>query len=180
MTAGAALIRGKLAAIILGTAGVGLFGQVDSFYRGLVQICILSTGAGVTRCVAALHGVGNASGVRRAFWSITAFSVGLAVLVVGFVLLSSHRLAGLVLGDRRYGLFLAVVAIGLPMQALSDIIMGMLVGLRDLRAQVRVTAAYTAGGVILYTVLILRYGLAGAVYSGKKKSQYHGKMKRNR
>jgi len=166
MTAGAALIRGKLAAIILGTAGVGLFGQVDSFYRGLVQICILSTGAGVTRCIAELHGTGDTPGIRRAFWSITAFSVGLALVVVGFVLLSSRSLSGLVLGDRRYGLFLAVVALGLPMQALSDIIMGMLIGLRDLRAQVGITAAYTAGGVVLYAILILRYGLAGAIYSG--------------
>jgi antigen flippase len=166
MTACAALIRGKLAAVILGTAGVGLFGQVDSFYRGLVQICILSTGAGVTRCVAELRATGDTSGIRRAFWSITAFSVGLAVLVVGLVSLSSRSLSGLVLGDRRYGLFLAVVALGLPMQALSDIIMGMLIGLRDLRAQVWITAAYTGGGVVLYTILILRYGLAGAIYSG--------------
>lgn len=165
MTAGAALIRGKLAAIVLGTAGVGLFGQVDSFYRGLVQICILSTGAGVTRCVAELYGAGNAPGIRRAFWSVTAFSVGLASLVVGLVLFSCHGLAGLVLGDRRYGVFLAIVAIGLPMQALSDIIMGMLVGLRDLRSQVSVTAAYTTGGLFLYAVLIRQYGLAGAVYS---------------
>jgi len=165
MTASAALIRGKLAAIILGTAGVGLFGQVDSFYRGLIQICILSTGAGVTRCVAELHGAGDTPGIRRAFWSITAFSVGLAVLVVGLVLLSSRSLSGLVLGDRRYGVFLAIVALGLPMQALSDIIMGMLIGLRDLRAQVWVTAAYTTGGVVLYAILILRYGLAGAIYS---------------
>jgi Na+-driven multidrug efflux pump len=165
MTASAALIRGKLAAIILGTAGVGLFGQVDSFYRGLVQICILSTGAGVTRCVAELHAAGDAPGIRRAFWSITVFSVGLALLVVGLVLFSSRSLSGLVLGDRRYGLFLAVVAIGLPMQALSDIMMGMLVGLRDLRGQVWVTAAYTAGGVVLYAILVFRYGLAGAIYS---------------
>jgi Na+-driven multidrug efflux pump len=165
LTASAALIRGKLAAIILGTAGVGLFGQVDSFYRGLVQICILSTGAGVTRCVAQLQGAGDVSGIRRAFWSITAFSVGLAVLVVGLVFLSSHSLAAVVLSNRRYGFFLAVVAIGLPMQALSDIIMGMLVGLRELRTQVLITGAYTAGGVILYAILIFRYGLAGAIYS---------------
>ncbi len=165
MTAGAALIRGKLAAIILGTAGVGLFGQVDSFYRGLVQICILSTGAGVTRCIAELHGAGETSGIRRAFWSITVFSMGLAVLVVGLVLLWSRNLSGLVLGDRRYGFFLAVAAIGLPMQALSDIIMGMLVGLRDLQGQLWVTAAYTVGGLVLYAILILRWGLAGAIYS---------------
>jgi Na+-driven multidrug efflux pump len=166
MVASAALVRGKLAAIILGTAGVGLFGQVDSFYRGLVQICILSTGAGVTRCVAELHGAGDTPGIRRALWSIVAFSVGLAVLVVGFVLLWSHSLAGLVLGDRRYGFFLAVVALGLPLQALSDIIVGMFVGLRDLRAQLWITAAYTAGGTVLYAILILRFGLAGAIYSG--------------
>ncbi len=165
MTAGAALIRGKLAAIILGTVGVGLFGQVDSFYRGLVQICILSTGAGVTRCVAELYGTGDTPGIRRAFWSIAAFSVGLAVLVVGLVLLSFRGLSGLVLGDRRYGFFLAVVAIGLPMQALSDIIMGMLVGLRDLRGQVWVTATYTVGGLVVYAILIFRCGLAGAIYS---------------
>src|SRR3989442_8212812 len=80
MTAAAALVRGKLAALILGTAGVGVFGQVDTFYRGLVQICILSTGAGVTRCVAELHGARDSAGIRRAFWSITAFSLCLALL----------------------------------------------------------------------------------------------------
>lgn len=165
MTAAAALVRGKLAALILGTTGVGVFGQVDSFYRGLVQICILSTGAGVTRCVAELYGNGDHPRIRRAFWSITAFSLCLAVLASALVLFSSQGLAGLVLGKREYGLFLAVVSLGLPLQAISDIIMGMLVGLRDLRAQVSITAAYTGAGVILYALLILHYGLAGAVYS---------------
>ena len=165
MTAAAALIRGKMAAIILGTTGVGVFGQVDSFYRGLVQICILSTGAGVTRCVAELHGNGDHAGIRHAFWSIAAFSLCLAAIASAMVLFSSRGLAALVLGTPQYGLFLSVVSLGLPLQALSDIIMGMLVGLRDLRAQVSITAAYTGGGVILYALLILRYGLAGAVYS---------------
>jgi enterobacterial common antigen flippase len=165
MTAAAALVRGKLAALILGTTGVGVFGQVDSFYRGLVQICILSTGAGVTRCVAELYGHGDHASIRRAFWSITAFSLCLAAFASSLVLFSSKGLAGLVLGKRQYGLFLAVVSLGLPLQAVSDIIMGMLVGLRELRAQVSITAAYTGGGVILYTLLIFHYGLEGAVYS---------------
>lgn len=165
MTALAALIRGKLAAVLLGAVGVGLFGQVDSFYRSLVQICVLSTSAGVTRCVAELHGAGDTAGIRRAFWSITAFSVGLAVLVAGIVLLFSPHMSRIVLGERRYGFFLVVVALGLPLQALSDVIMGMLIGLRDLRSQVWITGTYTAGGAVLYALLILRYGLAGAVYS---------------
>jgi enterobacterial common antigen flippase len=165
MTALAALFRGKLAALILGTAGVGLYGQVDSFYRSLVQICILSTGAGVTRCIAELHGARDSAGIRRAFWSITAFSLGLSFLVAVLVALSSRSLSGLVVGDRHYALFLCIVALGLPLQALSDIIMGMLIGLRDLRAQLWITAAYTVGGLLIYTFLILRYGVAGAVYS---------------
>lgn len=165
MTAAFALLRGKLAAIILGTAGVGVFGQVDSFYRGLVQICILSTGAGVTRCVAELQGSGDGPAIRRAFWSVTAFSLALAGVVAGLVLFSSKDLSRLVLGDQRYGLFLSVAALGLPLQALSDIILGMLIGLRDLRTQVWLTAAYAGGGVFLYALLLLRYGLAGAVYS---------------
>ena len=164
MTASAALIRGKLAALLLGADGVGLYGQIDTFYRGLVQICILSTSAGVTRCVAELHGAGDTSGIRRAFWSITAFSVGLAALVAGLVLICSSRISGAVMGDARYGPFLSIVALGLPLQALSDIAMGMLIGLRDLRAQIMITAAYTAGGAALYGGLIVRYGLAGAVY----------------
>jgi O-antigen/teichoic acid export membrane protein len=165
MTALAALLRGKLAAVILGTAGVGLYGQVDSFYRGLVQICILSTGAGVTRCVAELHGAQDAAGIRRAFWSITAFSLALSLLVAILVVIGSKNLSSLVIGDRHYALFLSAVAFGLPLQALSDIIMGMLIGLRDLRAQFSITAAYTGGGLLLYTFLIFRFGLAGAVYS---------------
>jgi len=165
MTAGFALIRGKLAAVILGTAGVGILGQVDSFYRGLVQICILSTGAAVTRCVAELQGSGDTPGIRRAFWSITAFSLGLAAVMVAVVLSASGSLSRVMMGDPHYALFLSVVALGLPLQALSDIIMGMLIGLRDLRTQVWVTAAYTGGGVLLYAILILRYGLVGAVYS---------------
>ena len=165
ITALAALARGKLAAIILGTAGVGLYGQVDSFYRGLVQICILSTGAGVTRCIAELKGTGDTAGIRRAFWTITAFSLSLSVLVAVLVLTTSPNLSSAVVGDRRYALFLSVVALGLPLQALSDIIMGMLVGLRDLRAQFWITAAYTVGGLLVYALLIFRYGLSGAVYS---------------
>jgi PST family polysaccharide transporter len=165
MTAVAALVRGKLAAVILGTAGVGLYGQVDTFYRGLVQICILSTGAGVTRCVAELIAKGDHAAVRRAFWSITFFSLTLAVAVAGIVSLSSRSLSQLVLGDGRYGVYLAIVAVGLPLQALSDIILGMLVGLKDLRAQVLVTASYTGGGTVLYAILIYQYGIAGAIYS---------------
>jgi PST family polysaccharide transporter len=164
MTALAALLRGKLAAVLLGTAGVGLYGQVDSFYRSLVQICILSTGAGVTRCVAELQGSGDSAGIRRAFWSITVFSVGLSGLVASLVPWWSGRLSGAMLGDPRYGIFLAVVAFGLPLQALSDIVLGVLIGLRDLRAQIWITAAYSAGGAAIYSLLIVRYGFAGAVY----------------
>jgi len=35
-----------------------------------------------------------------------------------------------------------VAAPGLPLQAISDIIMGMLIGLRDLRAHVELRVAY--------------------------------------
>jgi O-antigen/teichoic acid export membrane protein len=165
MTAAAALLRGKLAAVILGTAGVGLFGQVDSFYRGLVQICILSTGTGVTRCIAELHTLRDDAAMRRAFWSITAFSLALSGAVAVFVMIWSRTLSRVVLSDGGYGAYLAVVAVGLPLQAVSDIVLGMLIGLRDLRAQLLVTAAYTGGGALLYAILIFRYGIAGAVYS---------------
>ena len=165
MTAASALVRGKLAAILLGTAGVGIIGQVDSFYRGLVQVCILSTGAGVIRCVAELKATGDEAGIRRAFWSITLFSLALSALATAVVLFSSKNLSTLVLGDAGYAMFLSVVAFGLPLQAVSDIVIGMLVGLRDLRGQVRLTAAYSGAGVILYGLLIFRYGLPGAVYS---------------
>ena len=164
MAAVAGLVRGKLAAVLLGTAGVGIFGQVDSFYRSLVQICVLSTGVGVTRCVAELQAKGDEAGISRAFWSTTAFSVVLAGTVAILVSLFSGSLSRLVLGNEQYGLFLSIVALGLPLQALSDIMLGMLVGLRDLRAQVWVTAAYTGGGAALYAFLIWRYGLVGAVY----------------
>jgi O-antigen/teichoic acid export membrane protein len=164
MTAVAALIRGKLAAVLLGTTGVGIFGQVDSFYRSLVQICVLSTGVGVTRCVAELQAKGEDAGIRRAFWSTTLFSLTLAGVVALAVVLLSRSLSLVVLGDQKYAFFLSIVALGFPLQALSDIMLGMLAGLRDLRAQVGVTAAFTGGGTILYALLILRYGLAGAIY----------------
>jgi Na+-driven multidrug efflux pump len=165
MTAAAALLRGKLAAVLLGTAGVGLFGQVDSFYRGLVQICILSTGIGVARCIAELHAAGDQAGMRRAFFSITAFSLALSGAVAVFIMIWSRAMSRLVLSDGGYGAYLAVVAVGLPLQAVSDIVLGMLVGLRDLRSQLLVTAAYTGGGALVYAALIFRYGIAGAVYS---------------
>jgi len=164
MTAVAGLIRGKLAAVLLGTAGVGVFGQVDSFYRSLVQICVLSTGVGVTRCVAELQAKGDEAGIRRAFWSTTAFSITLSGIVAVLVLIFSKNLSRLVLGNERYAFFLSIVALGFPLQALSDIMLGMLVGLRDLRAQVLVTAAFTLGGATLFAILILRYRLAGAIY----------------
>lgn len=164
MAAFAGLIRGKLAAVLLGTAGVGIFGQIDTFYRSLVQICVLSTGVGVTRCIAELKAKGDDAGVRRAFRTILIFSLTLAALVVGGVLLLSTSLSSLVFGDPRYAFFLSVAALGLPLQALSDIMLGMLVGLRDLRAQLWVTASYTGGGVVLFALLILSFGLRGAIY----------------
>ncbi len=165
MTTAAALLRGKLAAILLGTAGVGFLGQVDSFYRGLVQVCILSTGTGVGRCVAGLQARSDEPGIRRALWSILTFSLALAILAVGLVCMLRAELARLVLGDSRYDRFVSVAALGLPLQAVSDAIMGFLIGLRELRTQIWVTAAYTGSSLVVYALLLWEYGLAGGVYS---------------
>jgi O-antigen/teichoic acid export membrane protein len=164
MTAMFALARGKAAALLLGTAGVGALGQVEGFYRGLVQISILSTGAGVTRCVAELEASGNDAGVRRAVWSISAVLLPVSALLAGLAVFFSTRISKLVLGDGRYDWLLSIAALGLPLQALSDIAMGVLIGMRDLRGQIGLTAASSAGGMLLYLWLVWRFGLSGATY----------------
>jgi O-antigen/teichoic acid export membrane protein len=161
---GANLVRGKLAALFLGPAGVGVFNQLSLMwnlfqtagslgsFNGLVQH---GTEAMVAEDEAALHRLAST------WWILlTGFSCFLAAIGA----LASHMISNWLLSDHgAHANLVALMLIGIPFAVSSQVYRSLLAAARLVPQLVRAQVISDVGGAIVFASLIPVLGLPGAI-----------------
>ncbi len=161
---GANLVRGKLAALFLGPAGVGIFNQLALMwnlfqisgslgaFNGLVQH---STEAMVAKDEAALHRLAST------WWILlTAFSC----LLAGVGALASAVISNWLLGDHgAHAKLVALMLVSIPFAVSAQIYRALLSAARLIPQLVRAQIVSDVGGAVVFATLVPLLGLPGAI-----------------
>src|SRR5437868_6144158 len=164
MSMGANLVRGKLAALFLGPAGVGVFNQLSLMwnlfqisgslgaFNGLVQH---GTEAMVAKDEAALHRLAST------WWILlTVFSCVLAA--AGAIL--SPMISDWLLGDHgAHSSLVALMLVSIPFAVSAQVYRALLSAARLIPHLVRAQIVSDVGGAIVFAALVPVLGLPGAI-----------------
>jgi O-antigen/teichoic acid export membrane protein len=160
----AALVRGKVFALSLGTAGVGIVAQLSGFTALAGSIGSLSLGSAVAQQVARFRGLGAQDDARRVIQTATFVSGALGVLLSAAAWVAAPSLSRwLFAGDGSYAWAVRLVALGIAFFSvgpnLQSVFFGYGAALYSSLADVA-TAVLT---VLLVVALVPRFGVTGAV-----------------
>jgi antigen flippase len=158
------VVRGKLAALFLGPAGVGMFNQLalmwnlfqisGSFgaFNGLVQH---GTEAIVAKDEAALHRLAST------WWILlTVFSC----LLAGAGALGSRTISNWLLGDHgAHSTLVALMLVSIPFAVSAQVYRALLSAARAIPRLVRAQIVSDVGGALVFASLVPTFGLGGAI-----------------
>lgn len=157
------LIKMKLAALLLGPAGVGLIGLYQSFVQTGGVIASLGFGTVGTRQIAAAEAEGGAAAVgpvRQAlFWG----TLGLSLIGGLLFLAASGWLARYVLGSPQLRQDVAWLSLGVVLTVAAGSQGALLTGLRRIGDLARVQVAAGVLGTVVGALAIWVWGLGGVL-----------------
>lgn len=162
------VVKGKLSAIFLGAAGVGVFNQLTLFYSLAMTLSSLGLRNGVTRNVAEAEpeagqeGAAN-EGVLRQFSSVFLLVAAVSLLVSAVSILASGHVSDLLFDDggaRRR--LIVVVALAVPIGVAGLMYQALLNGLRVVGPLVRARMIADGSSVVAFAALVIPFGIIGA------------------
>jgi enterobacterial common antigen flippase len=161
---GANLVRGKLAALFLGPAGVGIFNQLSLMwnlfqisgslgaFNGLVQH---GTEAMVAKDEAALHRLAST------WWILL---TGFSCLLAAAGALASPTISNWLLGDHgAHATLVALMLISIPFAVSAQVYRALLAAARLVPQLVRAQIVSDVGGAIVFAALVPMLGLPGSI-----------------
>jgi antigen flippase len=160
----AQLVRGKLAALLLGPAGVGVFNQLSLMWN-LFQIGgSLGSANGIIQHGAEALAAKDEAALRR-LASTSALLLGaIACLLAAAGVLAAPWLSALLLDDGgAHADLVRLILLSVPLGVTGQVYRALLSSGRAVRELVRTQIASDVGGAIVFALLIVPLGLAGAV-----------------
>lgn len=158
--------RGKLAAVVLGPAGVGVLGQLTNLWTMLHALSGLSMFNGIVQRIAAGRRDGDDRVVRGQFASSLYFLTGFSCLAAICGALLSSTISGAIFGDGGERAWLvALIILSVPLGVTSQTYRSLLTGHALVKPVVRAQVASDLVGLVLFVPLVIYFGLWGAVLS---------------
>ncbi len=160
----AQLLRGKLAALFLGPAGVGIFNQLSLLWNIVNVAGGLGTFIGVTQHGAEALGRDDQAGLRRLTSTFTLLlgAVSLVLALLGAVY--AVPLSDWLLHDGgKHAPLVALLTLAAPIGVSAQLWRALLSAGQQVRALVHAQIAGDLGGAAVFAVLVVWQGLTGAV-----------------
>lgn len=158
-------VRTKIAASILGPAGMGILAQAMALRELLTALSTLGTRSGYLKLVAERHGQGDRPGLERLIVTTLTLVTVVALTVAGFAALFSARVAEWAFGNPGQGILVLIVAITVVLAVPAKMIARTFTGVLDYRTFLIVAAVESVIAVVSMAILASRFGVAGAVAS---------------
>lgn len=96
------ILRGKLYALWIGTAGVGIVGQLSGFLSFASTYNLLGLGVGASKYIAESHHAGDAKRVKSIVATCLTLTGGLSILSTILFVLLSERLSVILFHTHEY------------------------------------------------------------------------------
>lgn len=157
-------IKTKALALILGTAGVGVLGQLNGFFLLLANFTSLGNNVGVTRYVASYAADGDKASITRLLSSVRLLVGGFVILCAVVGMLFSRTLAQWLLNDSSYSVYIIIILAGLPFTVLYNFYRSFFTGLLEIRYFVLAGVLSAAIGLLVLLPLVYVAGLNGAIW----------------
>lgn len=157
----ASLVRGKLSAVYLGVAGVGLSGllmQASSLIQSFVGLGLGSSGV---RAIAAARGKGDSVAVAKAYAVLRAWSWATGLVSGLLCILFSKQLSLLTFDNDQHTLDFAFVGIAAFLQQLYQGQSALLRGMGKIKELASLNVAASLSGLLLTVPCFIFWGSAG-------------------
>jgi enterobacterial common antigen flippase len=160
----AQLVRGKLAALLLGPAGVGVFNQLSLLWN-LFQIGgALGTGNGIIQHGTEAIASDDQPALRRLVSTSTVLLGAFSCLLAAVGVALSPAISSLLLHDGgKHSELVALILLSIPFAVTAQIYRSLLSAARAVSQLVRTQILADIGGAIVFVALIHPFGLRGAV-----------------
>lgn len=159
------LVRTKVFALVLGTAGVGVLSQLLSLESLLSTLATVGIGYGITNLVARRNqkddGALESGIIIRTGQMLAAL---LSVLGMLILIIASRSISQLIIGSPRYEALFSILGAMLPVRYVGSVFLAGLQGIKDISAMAVVRTAAAVLGLVVVIPLTIAFGLPGAVW----------------
>jgi PST family polysaccharide transporter len=158
-----AVVRGKVAAVVLGTAGVGVTAQLTTLAALIATLAALGIGTGGMKIIAAARAQGDEAELHRVVSLVVWAPLAGGVLAFIVAVVLARPLSTLLLGDPTYASLVIVSMASIPFSCLLASFQVVMQGYelaRRLAVTSIVAAALTTAAAVPLTIA---YGVEGAV-----------------
>ena len=157
------LVSVKVVAAIIGPAGVALVGQLSNFSSMLLNFSNGCINTGVTKYLSEFKEEKDA--VAQYLSTALRITV-LCSLICGISLIVLHSLLSeLIMQSRDYGYVFVIFGITILLYGLNNLLLSVVNGFKEFRRYVYINIANSIVGVTFTVLLVLTWGLEGALIS---------------
>ena len=157
------ILRGKVAAVVLGTSGVGVTAQLSTLATLIGTLAALGVGTGGIKVIASARGQGTPDQLRRTVSLLLWLPFAAGLFAFGASAAFAEPLSSALLGDQQYAGLLVVSMSSIPLSCLLASLQVVLQGYERagrLAVNSIVAAAVTTAASVPLTIA---YGVNGAV-----------------
>jgi O-antigen/teichoic acid export membrane protein len=159
------VVRTKIAASLLGPAGMGLLAQAITLQDLLRSLSTLGSPNGFLKLVAQHRGEGDFRELERLLVSAGALYGGLSLAIAAACALAAKPIAGAVFDDPSRVDLVIAVALSLVFLVPGILVLKIFAGLLDYRSYALLAMGESLVWVVAMAVLATCFGLRGAVWS---------------
>jgi PST family polysaccharide transporter len=158
-----AVLRNKLLAVFVGTAGVGLLAQVGNLVNIMSSLASLGTGVGMAKYVAEFSAQGDRAALGRLKTSGLSTTWLASAVALAAALLLRKQLATLIFGSDELSWAVAIAALAVPLLVQFSFHLAVFQGLKSMRPYALSNAAASAAGLLALVPLVYFLRWKGAV-----------------
>ncbi len=163
----------KFVAIYTGPTGVALIGQFQSFITLALGITNAPVSNGIIRYTSEHSDKGDE--ITSRWWRAGFYwSTALYVVLAPLGILYSKELSLLVLDEPRYNLFFIITILLLPISSFGTLLNSIVNGKQQYKAYIRVGMTSTVISTLIMLILLMNFGLQGALYAVSLQSMIVG------
>ncbi|GIW99741.1 MAG: hypothetical protein KatS3mg111_3074 [Pirellulaceae bacterium] len=156
--------KGKIGALLLGAAGVGVLNQLTTVYSILFIVAGLGFFNGMIHRITIAIENGDSTMVREQINSVLLFLCVTSLLVVAGCFATADLISDLLFADGgERAAYVRAVVLAVPIAVLQRVFRAYLSAKRDLKALARAQTAADVSSVLLFAVGVSIFGIWGAV-----------------
>ncbi|MFI5240700.1 MAG: oligosaccharide flippase family protein [Candidatus Saccharimonadia bacterium] len=156
-------LRAKLVAVYLGPSGVAAFAQINAFVTLVITLSSLGVTAAIVRFVAQYKAEKRFHDLKTLIVTCTLFVILASGVTTLVLLILTPEVSLFIFGREALLLLIGISLLNIPISVITNLGVSILQGLKEIRLDAIMSVFSTVVTALLLVVLMLRFGLSGAV-----------------